>query len=298
MFADSGIVGEMIVREAEPDPSVIAEAIAVVRDGLGEAELKFVAAITALLFWILRDSNNNEMVKGGSLFFLDAGEGVFAVTAAHVIVECFNDSKSPMFVQSMIGSSGGVSLPIYLGDRIIDAHEGIDVATFRVSRKEVQYTGRVPLTGYQKKWPPRLAEVGCGVTYCGYPGNGRLWLARRKISFGCVTMAGIATIARETCISIQIEREKLMRVLGNEDMPENFDFGGMSGGPVLAIVQTPTLRSWIPAGVIFQGPNPTGDPAESIQGLEIIRARPVHFINPDGTLDIVRWNQNNPLGTK
>ena len=53
--------------------------------------------------------------------------------------------------------------------------------------------------------------------------------------------------------------EKLMRVLGNEDMPENFDFGGMSGGPVVAIVQTPTLRSWIPAGVIFQGPDPSDD---------------------------------------
>jgi hypothetical protein len=93
-------------------------------------------------------------------------------------------------------------------------------------------------------------------------------------------MAGIATSTHETSISIQIEREKMMRVLGDEDMPENFDFGGMSGGPVLAIVQTPTLRSWIPAGVIFQGPNPSGDPAESIQGLELIRARPVHFINP------------------
>jgi hypothetical protein len=76
-------------------------------------------------------------------------------------------------------------------------------------------------------------------------------------------------------------------------MPENFDFGGISGGPFVAIVQTPTLRSCIPAGVIFQGPNPSGDPTESIQGLEIIRARPVHFINPDGTFDIARWERSN-----
>lgn len=81
-------------------------------------------------------------------------------------------------------------------------------------------------------------------------------------------------------------------------MPENFDFGGMSGGPVLAIVQTETLRSWKPAGVIFQGPNPSSNPMESIQGFEIIRARPVHFINPDGTLDTVRWNQSNAPGIK
>ena len=82
-----------------------------------KVDLEFVASLTTPLFWTLRDSSGNERVKGGSLFFLDAGEGVFAVTAAHVVVECFNDSKSPMFVQSMIGSNGGVSLPIYLGDR-------------------------------------------------------------------------------------------------------------------------------------------------------------------------------------
>ena len=84
-----------------------------------------------------------------------------------------------------------------------------------------------------------------------------------------------------------------MRVLGTEEFSENYDFGGISGGPLLAIVQTPTLRSWMPAGVIIQGPNPSGDPETSIQGLEIIRARPVHFINPDGTLDIARWENSN-----
>jgi hypothetical protein len=112
---------------------------------------------------------------------------------------------------------------------------------------------------------PRLAEADGGVTYCGFPGNGRRWLAPRQISFGCAPMAGIATNAPETSISIQLERYKMMRVLRDEEMAENFDFGGMSGGPVLAIVQTETLRLWKPAGVIVQGPNPTGDPAQSIR---------------------------------
>jgi hypothetical protein len=38
--------------------------------------------LTAPLFWILRDSSGNEMVKNGSLFFLNAGEGAFAVRLA------------------------------------------------------------------------------------------------------------------------------------------------------------------------------------------------------------------------
>ena len=37
---------------------------------------------------------------------------------------------------------------------------------------------------------------------------------------------------------------------------ENFNFGGMSGGPLIAIVQAEIMRTWKPAGVIISGPNP------------------------------------------
>jgi hypothetical protein len=282
--------------ETEPPASVIEEAIAVIRGGLGKAELEFVSSLTAPFFWVLRDSSTGkQMMKNGSVFFLDAGKGAFAVTAAHVVDECLKDTKSPMFVQCMIGSHGRAAYPFHLGDRIIDAHPEIDIATLRFSTIEVQTIGRAVLTGSQEKWPPRLAEVAGGVTYCGFPGNGRRWLAPRELSVGCVAMGGIATSAHETSISIQLERDKMMQVLGDEKMPENFDFGGISGGPVLAIVQTETLRSWKPAGVVIQGPNPTGDPTQSIQGLEVIVARPIHFINADGTLDIARWDRSRPF---
>jgi hypothetical protein len=259
--------------------------------GLEKAELEFVFSITAPFFWVLRDSNGNEKMKNGSLFFMDVGKGVFAVTASHVVEECLKDTRSPKFVQCMIGGHGpGHTVYLHLNDRVIASHCEIDIATLRVTRAEVELTGRSILTGCQEEWPPRLADINCGLTYCGLPGKERQWLARRELDFGYVTMAGYATNAHETCISIQIERDKLMPVFGKGNLPGNYDFRGMSGGPVLAIVETPALRLWKPAGVIFQGPN--RDPAESIQGLEIIRARPVHFINPDGTLDIARWEQS------
>ena len=90
-----------MAHETGPTASVFEEAIAVIRGGLGKAELEFVGSLTAPFFRILRDSSSgNEMMKNGSLFFLDAGEGAFAVTAAHVVTECLNDSKSPMFVSA------------------------------------------------------------------------------------------------------------------------------------------------------------------------------------------------------
>jgi hypothetical protein len=163
-----------------------------------------------------------------------------------------------------------------------------------VTDDEIAYIGRTVLKGHVKEWPPRLAQTEGPALYCGFPAKGRRMLSSGDVSFGSVPMAGMVSSSHETRISIVLEREYLLRVLGEENMPENFNFGGMSGGPLLAVVQSATLRTWKPAGVIFQGPNP-GDSAEqeSIPGLEIIRARPIHFVRADGYLDLDRWQQAN-----
>jgi len=109
--------------DSESSQSLIDEAIAVIKNGLGKAELEFVGSLVTPIFWIFRNSRTGqELVKNGSLFLVDAGEGAFAVTAAHVVSECLNDTKSPMFVQCMIGRQDQVAFPIHIGDRIIDAH--------------------------------------------------------------------------------------------------------------------------------------------------------------------------------
>jgi hypothetical protein len=138
-----------------------------------------------------------------------------------------------------------------------------------------------------------LPEVDREITYCGYPGHARKILSLREISFGRFAAGGIATSVNEVSISVLIERPNLIQVHGDGVMSEDYDFGGISGGPLLAIVQTPTIRSWMPAGVIIEGPNRTGDVSQSIQGFEMIKARPVQFILPDGHLDVSRWEVNN-----
>ena len=282
----------MIPLDAEPDPAWEAEAIALIKSGLGQAEIEFAASITAPLFWLLR-SDGIESMKSGSVFFLDTGERMFGVTAAHVVEECLADSRSPTFVQSMLGSYRGTSLGFHIGDRIIDAHHDIDIATLQFTRDEVTRIGRTVLTGYQKTWPPALPQVDRGITYCGFPGNGRRFLAPREISFGCVAACGLATSVNDISISLLIEREYLFPVLGDGMIPEDYDFGGISGGPFVAIVQTPVLRSWMPAGVIIQGPNPSADASQSIAGFELIKARPIKYVRSDGTLDVAMWEATN-----
>jgi hypothetical protein len=204
----------------------------------------------------------------------------------------FDHSKLPTFVQSMVGGDGQ-PLRIELGDRIIDAHAGIDIATFDVTRQEIESLRHTVLTGYQREWPPPFPQIDRGVIYCGYPGKTREPVGPREIIFGRFGSAGIISSLSETSVSIQIERENLFRVLGEGVMSDGYDFGGISGGPLVAMVETAALRSWMPAGVVIQGPNPSHDASQSISGFEMIKARPIQFIKADGFLDSAKWEMNN-----
>jgi hypothetical protein len=269
-----------------------AEAIRLTLAGLGKAELEIASSYTSPLIWTVDAGNGLKRMKGGTVFFLDTGKAVFAVTAAHVVLEFFADSKIAN-VRAAIAAHGKSPMRIPLGDRIIDASAEIDIATLRVSEDEIQYFNKKPLRGHVREWPPKLAEVNAPATYCGFPGVGRRPV-EGGVSFGAVPMGGIVTSSHETMISIQIEREQLVRLLGDDDMPENFNFGGMSGGPLIAVVQAEIMRTWKPGGVIISGPNPGDAPDQDfIPGFDVIRARPIHFIRADGTLDHDRWGQAN-----
>jgi len=165
-------------------------------------------------------------MKGGTVFFLNTGTSTFAVTAAHVVQEYFNDSKYPD-VHASIACHGKRPLRIPLGDRIIDASAEIDIATFDISHDEVDYLGRTVLQGHVREWPPKSAQVDRPAIYCGFPGLGRRPTGQGVV-FGSVPMAGMVSSSHETMTSIVIEREHVFRALGEQDMPENFNFEGMS----------------------------------------------------------------------
>jgi hypothetical protein len=52
-------------------------------------------------------------------------------------------------------------------------------------------------------------------------------------------------------VSSLIDREDLIDLLGSGVPHENFDYRGMSGGPMLTAVEHHGLRSWRLAGVIY-----------------------------------------------
>ena len=68
----------------------VEEAKALIKAGLGKAELGFVVSIAAPLYWVMRQDGKLK-ARNGSAFFLDAGDGPFGVTAAHVVAEWRED---------------------------------------------------------------------------------------------------------------------------------------------------------------------------------------------------------------
>lgn len=240
------------------------------------------------IYWIIsRNTDGSPVARNGTAFFLDAGFGVFGVTACHVIHGWIRDRQAgggPLCI-----ATNGNPLVIDWTSRVIAAHSAIDIATFRISAEEVSKLGKTVLTGSQKTWPPKPPAKNCGIYYCGYPSAGTNPLSPRALSFGAVRGSGVATSINDRDVVTLFEREYWLPDPVHGAPPPNFNYAGISGGLMLTVVQT-TIRSWALSGVIYEGPSTSRVPGEAIANFEVIRARRAHFILPNGSLDTALWH--------
>jgi len=259
--------------------------------GLGEVELKFATSITAPLFWVIRRNDGTKVPRNGSAFFLNTGQKSFGVTAAHVLEGwCEDKNREDVEVLQL-----GNDLPFDdLESRLIHFHRDIDIATFDISESEVSSIGKTILTGNNKTWPPPPPMERKGVYISGFPGVETIGSAQDEISFGAASGSGIAHSISDLDVSSLMEREHLIGVLGEGIPPENFNFSGMSGGPMITAVEHNGIRSWRLAGVIYEGPNPSGNGTQGIPGFELFKARRTDFILADGMLNVEHWDSLHP----
>jgi hypothetical protein len=249
------------------------EAKAIVRR-MGKPALEFASSIVTPLYWVARNTDGTITTRNGTAFFLRTPEALFGVTAAHVI-EGKNSWREHCEVHG--------KTPLRLG-----AKEGSSV-------REIDQINRTPYGGLQTIWPPPPPTVNAGVTYAGFPGVGTRQLSRMAVQFGILIGTGLVSSINDRDISTLLEREYLEPVLGEGIVPENYNFGGISGGPV--IYNTLTRGGLFVnalAGVIISGPNPSSNSEESISGFELFQARRACFIRADGFLDHELWESLQP----
>lgn len=244
------------------------EAINLLRGPYGKEMKNMVSSYVAPIFWQELKKEGGIRLRNGTMFFMNAGEGQFAVTARHVY-QGYREAKSN-FPESVCQLS---NLPFDLEDRLIslikpDWH-GPDIATFRIESEEVKKLGKAVLTGSQKTWPPTPPQQCKGVYFAGYPGRELIQNAPDKINFGIKRNLLTATSVSDLNISCQIEKDYLVE----NSPPVDYDARGISGAPLLSLVDD-RLWSWRLAGVIFQDGYDLG----------ILKAARADFIRPDGSV--------------
>lgn len=265
-----------------------AEARRIMAGGLGRAELEFATSVCAPLFWIIREADGRRRVRNGTAFFLDAGASVFAVTAEHVLLGLEADRRSRTVEAVQLGRA--LALDLEGRHEVIDRNHEIDIATFRISASEVEAQSKTVLTGLQNAWPPAPPQEGRSVYFSGFAATGTLWLSPSEISFAAAPGSGVADVVGRRDIWTVFDRSRWIDAMGLGLPPERYDFGGISGGPMLSGIERNGIRSWALAGVIHEGPNSSTEDGHSIPGFETIKARRAHFIGADGHLDPSLWD--------
>ncbi len=253
------------------------EAIELVKGQYGEAALKQAASFVAPVFWVTVGVDGQEKVSSASMFFIDAGHGSFAVTANHVL-QAYVDAKAEVrrstsaIVPESYDGRPRSALSFELDSRLIDGSPEVDIATFDIRAAELEKLGTSVVT----LWPPLPPDVGKGIVFAGFPGGERELVGPRDMSFAVFPGLGVATTVSDRQISCQFDRNYVVETQGFRTPPENYEIGGMSGGPLFRVEDRGDLQVWRLAGVIKEG-SPS---------LDIMFASRVDCIQPDGTLII------------
>jgi len=234
----------------------------------GRASLEHVASFGVPFFIVRRGtfSSSNvdparNLLSNGTAFFMDLGQGVFAVTANHVVEASLSDTvvKVGLFPKRFELPAVPLVEMADFEERIISRNADRDIATFRVTSEEVEKLNASILST-----PPMVpTECRGGIAFIGYPRTLRDIESIQHgsdgpeiiLSWAVFPGFGIAASVSERQITFQFERSELTDPpLGFQHPDPDLDLGGMSGGPLLMKCETPSgIEYWAPAGVIIQG---------------------------------------------
>lgn len=244
------------------------EALALAKGPLSGEVLRLAASTVEPLFW-LAGPPDAELLRNGTTFFVNAGQGIFGVTAGHVFdayVAHKRDGGGPCHVGMQ-----GVSFD--LESRLIDRGRDVDIATYRLEPREI---GRLGATiRHEPNWPPEPPRTGRGVFYAGYPTAARKLVGERTIEWGVYGAGGIATSVNDRSIVCRMEPDNLIEALGLPRPDGGYDTGGLGGAPLFVFSES-SLVYWKLAGVINEGGGVVS---------EHVRAVPADRIRIDGTID-------------
>jgi hypothetical protein len=243
------------------------ESIALTRGPYATTVENVIAASIAPFLWRERDKRGDLKIRNGTAFFFVAADQTFMVTADHVFAAYLEARNSfGNFARCQIGN-----LRMDPEDRLIARSAPLDIAIFLISPDEIKRSGDGK---FAMSFDPMVPQMSKGVLFAGFPGIARRRLSEREIENGIFTALTVADNVTSRQISGHFDRARQVDKPGRPTAPEGYDIGGVSGGPLVTMVDSANLCYWRLGGVM----------TEFSINLEIFYATRADFILPDGTL--------------
>jgi hypothetical protein len=246
----------------------------VLSNGLGINLLHSGLAFAVPLWWLCEDQAGNFRLRNGSAFLADYGQGIFAVTAAHVLSE-YREAK--MTARAVVCQLGHALFDPET--QLISCRDDLDIATFRVSASDAKQIDKPAVLPDPPNWEPLSPAVGNFAFFAGFPAQTRgMTSSGNFVTAPYFAMPPITSVT-EHQISCRFDREKMIDLGGSGLPPPGYDVGGVSGGPLLI----PTIVRegvegviWRLGGVIVQAAR-----GELFEQIVAVRG---HYIQPDGCI--------------
>jgi hypothetical protein len=229
----------------------------------GKQLLRTMHRSTAVLQW--RNLYSDEPPSHGSMFFVNTGSALLAITARHVyeayVASAANDPKVTCQINNIRFDPG---------ERLICSGVDCDVATFALRPAELTELERITIP-----WPPVIPKVGQTVLIAGFPGFARTCPAPQHVDFfNYLAITPVDSVSDRDISWAKPPSEELVDILEKGLPPDGLDLAGMSGGPVAILQENAGIVSWAISGIIY----------ESHQTLEITKAVRADVVKPDGTV--------------
>lgn len=218
------------------------------------------------------------LIRGASCFTVRTRQRAFGITAAHVVHSFQTDlAETPTLICQIANAE------LDLRNTVIDYDPNLDLATFAISEDQLKRSGTIALD-CSGDWPPPDPKEGDYINFNGFPELNRVIERPFSAMFGAYGAMGIidSLSDREIITTHVVERDVPLNSVAPVP-PPRYNMSGCSGGPMLRHTVSNGIHQWHPIGIIVGGPGASADGDAAT--VEIIRARRLHFIRSDGTLD-------------
>jgi hypothetical protein len=215
------------------------ERAALFRGPYGRELLKAIQPCVAPFYWTSRLAES--LPSNGSAFIVKTSAALFGITARHVYDEYKEQvDQVPTAVCRLL------NLEIDLRARLISRGNESDVVTFEIRPFELNDLNMQPAP-----WPPWIPKVNHAVIIAGFPGIGKRFTGS-SITFGLYhALIGVDSVSDRDISMVRPPDDEVVDVVGKGLPPRGFDMGGMSGGPVIAVLED-SVVSWALSGVIYE----------------------------------------------